>query len=140
MTKKILGHRTVERFTGEGVGDDFSCAEFPRKVPRFTPENVGGHILRPTPGPWSEPRATEPEPNAERRSLTVSVWCGELGLLVADVVVSQDVRVSGAYIENELGTIALDDSALDKLAIKRQSGFVSLRSAVEARAREEAFA
>lgn len=140
MTKKILELGTGDTFAGEGLVDDFSCAEFPRKVPRINAENVGGHILRPTPGPWSEPCATEPGPVAERRSLTVSVWCGELGLLVADVIVSQDVRVSGAYFENELGTLALGDSALDKLAIKRQTGFVSLRSAVEARAREEAFA
>jgi hypothetical protein len=127
------------QFTGEGAGDDFSCAEFPRKVPRINDENMGGHIYRPTPGPWAEPTTKAVTRDIERRSLTVSVWCGELGLLVADVAVSQDVRVIAAYFENELGTIAVSESALDRLAVRRQAGFVSLRSSIEARAVEEAF-
>lgn len=137
MTKKILELGTGDTFAGEGVGDDFSCAEFPRIVPRINAENDGPHVF--TPGaviPLQDASAAD----AESRSLTVSVWCGDLGLLVAAVVVSGVVSVTSAYLESKQAIAILSDRTLDAFAVKRSTGFVSLREAIEARAREEAFA
>lgn len=140
MIKKILELRTGDNFTGEGVGDDFSCAEFPRLVPRINVENAGPHVFSPGAAiPLQvEPAASTGEP----RKLRVSVWCGFAHIL-ADVTVepgtTMPVTIDAAFVDHR-STHHLTSPTLDRIGVKRASGFASLREAIEARAREEAFA
>ncbi|MCB5201680.1 hypothetical protein LH464_04205 [Neorhizobium sp. T786] len=83
-----------------------------------------------------------PEKPADSRELTVSVWLG-FAPCVADVVVTGDVvAIKHARLEPKAnpGRIGLTDRDLDRVAIVTGSGAVSLRDAIKARAKEEAYA
>jgi hypothetical protein len=83
-------------------------------------------------------------PKVASRSLRVSIWFS-FAPAVADVSVEAEtgvVKIASAWLEPKAsqGRISLEAEDLDKLAVIRRDGPMTLREALEVRAREEAFA
>ncbi|MGO8269226.1 hypothetical protein ACC862_23990 [Rhizobium ruizarguesonis] len=81
-------------------------------------------------------------PQNETRTLRVSVWLG-FASASAEVSVAGEagaVTIHNAWVENVGAPLTLKASDLDRLGLMRAAGPVTLRAAIEGRAREEAFA
>jgi len=133
------------KFNAEGksaVAPDFDLIEEATdEVPVFAAASAPAERAK---APWTAPGNVVHFPdNKEVRGLCVAVWCGEIGLLVADVEVGAGaegaVKVRKAWLESDAGSIGLSEGFLGSFALKLSRGLVPASDLIAARAREEAW-